>query len=852
MTRKELQITFRVELLEDTHTGTGAGRLGIVDDTQSVDQSGWPVVWGSTLRGLLREAGEDWLLAREAVAQQSDSDPADIHSDRKILYQLFGSPINEQTRPDDGRPKGRCTVRSLRLKKPPAGSACLNWTATARDVHSRRPLDETLRKVEFAGAGLIFDGQLRLVQDDADHVRVLRKCLERLSVIGSGKTRGWGQVRVELTPSVPRTLPTPRAEAVDAMIGDLDRAASAGPVILHLLLRNLEPLNLTTTALAGNLNYSQSYLTGSTLRGALLHWISRDDAELGEALADPARLTVGNGYAVPKDIADQCVPATHADEMTDCRLLESLEVIPIPLSLREPKAGATERAAPEPGGTGDAGMNGQAASPPTAADATTDAIADDSLDCVPWWGRPDAADDRLGCRAELDAIAFTEPERLGNRKRIKSEDYLVRWQADRQWRRVRPKMGVLLRNRVPTSRLDPNHRGCEQQTGYQQDAFFSEQVLWEDQSFLTCLGFRGLDDAKRFCRAAAALLIGAENDRSWLAVGRGGRPLRVEAWHWAQTEHAPGTRAADKPLGRALDTQGPQEESDGKKTSSPVGLTITLTSDLIARTSWLTFRTDLTGVDIVQLVAEAAARYGLATTGLPTARDDVDRLLTVAPDRRVAEPAEVYGFNSATGLPRAAALAIKRGSVFTLLPSDGKLAAEALAGLRDALHALSQRGIGLGERTAEGFGRFAVDLDVHQPSYWIDFAPEKGPPGRDQGLRRSETVLARVLDFFDQLTKKEKPASDARGKGMPSVSQWQWLRHRAEVCRDVGQVEDVVLALQQHAVRLAGVDWQPLIKKIQEVIGNITEFEDKRLFLTALAQLAVADARRNRGKERRE
>src|SRR5438874_1707183 len=128
----EFALTFTVELLEDMHTGTGVGRLGIVDDTQSRNQQGDPVVWASTLRGLLREAGDDYLLMRKAVE-------ADVTNQRELLDKLLGK---------DGNAPGRAIVRSLTLdSKKDQGEypKFTVWNSTAREVHSRRPDDGTLR-----------------------------------------------------------------------------------------------------------------------------------------------------------------------------------------------------------------------------------------------------------------------------------------------------------------------------------------------------------------------------------------------------------------------------------------------------------------------------------------------------------------------------------------------------------------------------------------------------------------------------------------------------------------------------------------------------------------------------------
>ncbi|HYT95050.1 MAG TPA: RAMP superfamily CRISPR-associated protein, partial [Gemmataceae bacterium] len=283
---REISIRFEVELLEDLHTGTGVGRLGIVDDTQSRDRQGHPVVWASTFRGLLREAGEDWLWVR----QQAGATPAEVDGDRARLYRLLGRTVEESA----ASAAGIAQVRSLRLVETAISTArpyFLIWASTAREVRSRRPEEQTLRQVEHARAGLIFKGELRFPADDqfqaATHPDTifLVRLLKRLPSLGGGKTRGWGQIRLCAEPH-PEHLPLPSAP-------------TASTACVRLLLENLEPLNLAATALAGNLIRAQSYIPGTRLRAALLHWFSGHGAlTLADRLAVPAAMQVGNAYFV--------------------------------------------------------------------------------------------------------------------------------------------------------------------------------------------------------------------------------------------------------------------------------------------------------------------------------------------------------------------------------------------------------------------------------------------------------------------------------------------------------------------------------------------------------------------------
>ncbi len=443
---------------------------------------------------------------------------------------------------------------------------------------------------------------------------------------------------------------------------------------------------------------------------------------------------------------------------------------------------------------------------------------------LPWWARADSGGDFLGQRDERDAIAEVDrPDGTGLRKRIKASEYLVRSGDGRAWRRVRPRMGVVLRNRVPTERIDPDKRSQDTHVGYQEDALFSEQVIWDGQVFLCRLWFASREVAEHFGRLAAPLFTGEPATRSWLRVGRGGRPVRLEECQWqaAPSQSAPAA------------TETPQAAAGADY------VTVTLTSDLIGRTRWLTFATEPTPADWLRWIRRAAQDAGIDPS-LPE-----DDTITIDPDRTVLETTDVYGFNSATGLPRAVATALKQGSVVTFRSTNGD--AEPVEKLRAALHELARQSVPLGERIADGFGQFVVDLDIHRPEYWGS-RPWKTAAGPGTTSTPSESwqeeVLEQVLRFQKQIQ------VDPRGKSAPSVTQWQWLRHQAEVATTAEQLTSVLHELKQRADSLSGAQWKGHIEKIERAVNGLQRLEEKKLFLTALAQAATAQARRKRKQER--
>src|SRR4051812_35099863 len=125
-----------VELLEDLHSGTGTG-AGAIDAVQIRDRAGRPVIRSSHVKGLWRAAGVE--LAELGTASHQE------------VVRLFGGKGMRQP--------GALVVRSLRTTAagPPR---MVTWTTTARREFDRAPRDDSLRSIEYVGAGTCFVSEL--------------------------------------------------------------------------------------------------------------------------------------------------------------------------------------------------------------------------------------------------------------------------------------------------------------------------------------------------------------------------------------------------------------------------------------------------------------------------------------------------------------------------------------------------------------------------------------------------------------------------------------------------------------------------------------------------------------------
>lgn len=800
----ERRITFRCRLLDDLHSGSGLGRLKAVDDCQARDRNGCPVVWHSTLRGLLRDVADELNSLGHALATKGR------------IRRLFGM---------EGRAaRSAATVTSLHFERGPAQSQSsgvdlpvfLVATSTSREVHSRAPLEDTLRTIEYAAAGLIADGEIRFVGDDED-AQCLKLCLRRLVSLGGSKSRGTGRIQMQ---DIAETL---------LHVGDASKTPLEGCRRLRLLLRNLEPLCLPATAYAGNILDTESFLPGQSLRGAILTALSRQpeaDRATVEKLADPAAVQFTNAYVVP-------VRGSDADSLDVARLC----AMPLPLSAQERKA--TERKS-------NAGP-------------------------APWWistngdekfWSPGGGNERDVLLQPPRSTEDADEQTTERFKRIKSDDYLVTLDGC-NWRRVQPAFATVMRNRTPVARQSrtwDSRRSGAKGKDLTKAYLFSETVLVEDQLFVADLQFRTHEDACRFATASAPWLADAPEHRSWLRLGRGGRPVEIVRFQWLPDSKPDAVEQAAPdppeplplPTGYYLNRESNRVDFDeGRQEPFDAGaFSLTLTSDLIARAADLGFHTTLTGSLLLELAGfDSGAEEGL-------------QHIHVVRRASISETCVVHGYNTAAGTRRSSALAIRRGSAFLILGESR------ITELRDKLASLEVDGKGLGERTEEGFGRFVLN----HPAHWNRVSASASDSGsgqaptsmtssggaavgnadlqQQQRLQR-EATIRQVLELADSGPwKKIFGRASELPKDFPSRNQWQRLRHDVEVVGHQEQLDRLLAELTQHAHTLGGRMWACEIgqKPLYAILGAARKTADglsnQRTFLIYFCRWIVAQLER--------
>jgi hypothetical protein len=296
---------------------------------------------------------------------------------------------------------------------------------------------------------------------------------------------------------------------------------------------------------------------------------------------------------------------------------------------------------------------------------------------IPWWADPAATADAKRL-SELAKLEKHESKRPGNTEYIYCADPNTQ---PATWVRYQPDMGIHLRNQTPPHEGRPTGDGT--QTAYRTELFATEQIAGGTY-FMADLLFEKSGAAHR--KTVVDALANVLNGKSWLTLGRHGAAVQVIAAEWIAKPPCP-----PKPV-------------------AGDGFTLVLVSDLIARAPDLGYYDALSAPTLCALA------------GCPDFTE-------LSIDKAVADTVEVHGFNVMSGLPRAPALAIRRGSTYTITGAQARALMSALAGLR-----------ALGERTADGFGRFVV-LDDAQMAVSASPSPQHKADG-PTALREKWMALA--------------------------------------------------------------------------------------------------------------
>lgn len=308
---------------------------------------------------------------------------------------------------------------------------------------------------------------------------------------------------------------------------------------------------------------------------------------------------------------------------------------------------------------------------------------------------------------------FDDNKQQGEKLKRPSDHAFIFSSDGENWQSFNAELAQRLRNSPPTKQ---NPDG----------SLFAQEEIPEQTLFLAELTFP-IDTAPTIMQALSPLL---QKNGDCLAIGRGGSPLAIEDWH----SYLPSNESLD----------------------SDEQLTITLTSDLIARSPYLGFYDQLTPQVLIELL-------GMKTTDFP----DFD--YCERHSKYYGDYVQVYGFNPCTGLPRLPALAIRRGSSLQIKGTG-------VEALREKLAAQSA----LGERTDEGFGRFRLDFEP-------DIQAKESSKKLESKENIEETLYAKAEQAFTEIKDKDN---------FPALAQWQALRFHDDKNKSLAEL------IEEHSRRL--------------------------------------------------
>ncbi len=266
-----MQLQFELEFMSDWHIGAGHGTADGADSAIERDPDNVPIITGSTLKGLFRDA----LLKLESL----ESTP-NIVGDT-LADQLLGRPnLESRFRFRKARPIAFPELTSNRRPLPNDFTATVPGVRV--DPRTRRAEDAKLFQKEMAAHSLVFhftvDGTGGATAEDAMWLVAAARMIRRL---GGGRRRGAGACRIRLTdPNLQaayldgfeqvllgQSPSLPAAAFPQPLVDDLSLTATGKR--FRLILLTEEPVVISERPLAGNAFAGKWLIPGSALRGAI-------------------------------------------------------------------------------------------------------------------------------------------------------------------------------------------------------------------------------------------------------------------------------------------------------------------------------------------------------------------------------------------------------------------------------------------------------------------------------------------------------------------------------------------------------------------------------------------------------
>lgn len=241
---RRITLHVQMRLLSDTILGAGYSIPGGEDIAVCKDQNGYPYLKGSTLKGLLRESVENWLVWTGGCEADIDA--------------LMGA--SGWVGLTDHR---RLQFSEFQMQGPPATPEECYETRTFTSLTDAGTVESgTLRMASCIRRNTIFAGEIDCADEDE---ALVKNALTSIKWVGTMRSRGFGRVRFTVERSTERK--------------DAAWETGAGTCIRYLLHTD-SPVMMTDLSHSKDNSYeTREYIPGSAIRGLVVGNLAKENPD---------------------------------------------------------------------------------------------------------------------------------------------------------------------------------------------------------------------------------------------------------------------------------------------------------------------------------------------------------------------------------------------------------------------------------------------------------------------------------------------------------------------------------------------------------------------------------------------
>lgn len=238
---QRITLYVRVRLLSDTIFGAGFSVPGGEDIAVCEDSKGYPYLKGSTLKGLLRESLENWVVWTSG--SETDVD------------ELMG--VSGWDGLTDDR---RIQLSEFQVQSPPASpEECYETRAFTSLTDAGTAESGTLRMASCVRKGMTFVGEVHCACEDEI---LVKSALTSIKWVGTMRSRGFGRVQFTVESCVEQSAAT---QSLTAAACIRYRLHTDSPVLITDLARSKD-----------NSYETRGYIPGSAIRGLIVGNLAKD------------------------------------------------------------------------------------------------------------------------------------------------------------------------------------------------------------------------------------------------------------------------------------------------------------------------------------------------------------------------------------------------------------------------------------------------------------------------------------------------------------------------------------------------------------------------------------------------